>query len=390
MATIAARVCESESVPEQAIEPASLIIAEKREAIKVEHDGRLGWREYLRRLGVDAAIILCELRGAETGRRLFFVGLDEARGNVQLTDGLIAYAEGLWRNHPRSAFESLGQAIAITGGVRPAQGHQLSRLLADYAHIAVMHASQCGDGVSAVFLTKTQPFDTGISHRLSEALPLFHDGARAHARSDQAQVRAAQLTAMLDQVSLATFLVNPNGRAVFVNSVAQQMLSERRFLMQQADGRLACPDSLQTKGLRAAIRAAATAAPGAGEQFSIRLGQIEGDWRLAVVVPADPLAGDEQLRCAMIVVHGPQQAEVSTHLLKALGLLPSEQRFLAAFLKTSSLAEAAKLSGLSEESARTYLKRVRSKLGVHRQFELARLIYGLAPPIRFAQQQAAE
>ena len=46
-----------------------------------------------------------------------------------------------------------------------------------------------------------------------------------------------------------------------------------------------------------------------------------------------------------------------------------------------SLGNAAEGCGLSEETARTYLKRVRAKLGVHRQMELAGLISGLVLPL---------
>ena len=81
---------------------------------------------------------------------------------------------------------------------------------------------------------------------------------------------------------------------------------------------------------------------------------------------------------------GPGKVDAPSSLLEALGLLPSEQRFLGQFLKSSSLGNAAEGCGLSEETARTYLKRVRAKLGVHRQMELAGLISGLVLPLRAA------
>jgi DNA-directed RNA polymerase specialized sigma24 family protein len=83
----------------------------------------------------------------------------------------------------------------------------------------------------------------------------------------------------------------------------------------------------------------------------------------------------------MLIVLAPGKMAAPTQLLEALGLLPSEQRFLGHFLKSSSLCNAAVDCGLSEETARTYLKRVRAKLGVHRQMELAGLISGLVLPI---------
>jgi hypothetical protein len=92
-------------------------------------------------------------------------------------------------------------------------------------------------------------------------------------------------------------------------------------------------------------------------------------------------SGDVTTQCAMLIVLAPGKMAAPTQLLEALGLLPSEQRFLGHFLKSSSLCNAAVDCGLSEETARTYLKRVRAKLGVHRQMELAGLISGLVLPI---------
>ena len=114
----------------------------------------------------------------------------------------------------------------------------------------------------------------------------------------------------------------------------------------------------------------------------IRLDGPDGSWRLAFVVPATPNTPDGACRSAMIVIHAPTTVQASPHLLEALGLLPSERRFLTSFLKASSLNEAAVDSGLSAETARTYLKRVRAKLGVHRQMDLASLISGLVPPLK--------
>ena len=92
-------------------------------------------------------------------------------------------------------------------------------------------------------------------------------------------------------------------------------------------------------------------------------------------------SGESGTRCALLFILAPGRMTASAQMLEALGLLPSEQRFLGHFLKSNSLCDAAIDCGLSEESARTYLKRVRAKLGVHRQMELAGLISGLVLPV---------
>lgn len=368
-------------------------ITEKRDAAICEHGGETGWRTYLARAAVDAAIILCAMRGAEGGRHVFFVGLDQAKEDPQLSDGLVVYAEQCWQAHPQDAFHTFAipdDAANDCASLSAFGGFRLNRVLAQFDHGAIMHAHSGADGISVLLLRRAGagPFCDLTQRRLLEMFPLFYEAATAQARSARNEQRAALLTAMFDQVSLATLLIGATGRPLFVNEAAQSMLKSRHFIFQSADGLLTCADSVQTKLLRAAIRTATTAVGDPQDEISMRIGHVETDWRLAVIVPASTRAGNRQIRCAMVMIHKPQHSHAPSHILKALGLLPSEQRFLQSFLATSSLAEAAAQSGLSEETARTYLKRVRGKLGVHRQLELAQLIYGLVPAIRPAHSLA--
>lgn len=366
------------------------IVSEKRDPAIRDHGGEAGWRAYLARSGVEAAVVLCTLRGPDGGRHVFFVGLDQAKDDAQLADGLVAYAERCWQAHPHASFHPFAIADGVgdhAADVPAFGGFGLGRVLGQFGHGAVMHAHSGTDGISALLLRRTAagPFCDLTQRRLLEMFPLFYEAATAQAKTARSEQRAALLAAMFDQVSLATLLIGATGRPLFANEAAQAMLKSRRFIFQSADGTLACADSTQTKALRAAIRTATTASGEPKDEISMRIGHVETDWRLAVIVPASTRVGNQHLKCAMLMIHKPQHSHAPSHILRALGLLPSEQRFLQSFLRTSSLAEAAAQSGLSEETARTYLKRVRGKLGVHRQLELARLIYGLVPAIRPAQ-----
>ncbi|MBW8754401.1 MAG: hypothetical protein JF595_09645 [Sphingomonadales bacterium] len=187
---------------------------------------------------------------------------------------------------------------------------------------------------------------------------------------------------MFDKVSLATLLVDADGRPIFCNDAARMMLNERDWLLLSQDGTIACRNAGLSKQLKTAIRGVATIGDFALTETVLRLDNVEGEWRLAFIIPAVSRFRDESSRCAMVLVHAPARTDASAQLLSALGLLPSEQRFLSSFLRASSLSEAAIETGVSDETARTYLKRVRAKLGVHRQMDLAGLISGLVPPIR--------
>lgn len=196
------------------------------------------------------------------------------------------------------------------------------------------------------------------------------------------------LEAMFDRVSLAMTMLSADAKPLFMNSAATAMLDERKWLIRSADGSIASTDTKQSKQFRESIRLAATADTNIPTENVFRLDCNNGDWRLAYVLSAISRSGDTTTRCAMLIVLAPGKMDAPTQLLEALGLLPSEQRFLGHFLKSSSLGNAAVDCGLSEETARTYLKRVRAKLGVHRQMELAGLISGLVLPVHASSSQS--
>jgi len=224
------------------------------------------------------------------------------------------------------------------------------------------------------------------------ALPLtpppFPESAPGGAQQPRQSQRSAMLEAMFDRVSLSMTMLTADAQPLFMNSAAKAMLDERKWLIRSADGSIASVNSRQSKQLRESIRQAATTDSGGMTENVLRLDCNNGEWRLAYVVSAISRSGETTNRCALLIVLAPGKMDAPTQMLEALGLLPSEQRFLGHFLKSSSLGNAAVDCGLSEETARTYLKRVRAKLGVHRQMELAGLISGLVLPIHSGNTQA--
>ncbi len=70
-----------------------------------------------------------------------------------------------------------------------------------------------------------------------------------------------------------------------------------------------------------------------------------------------------------------------SQFLSGLGLTESESRLASRIISGMSLKSAASELELSEESARTYLKRVFSKMGVNRQAELVSAVAKLSAPI---------
>lgn len=346
------------------------------------------WYDYLAQHGVKAAILSVLLPSAGSQRHAFLVGLESARHDLDATQQLLAIAERLWarmEHDPALQFD-----VSTIWPDQPETG-LVGELLARFDHGVSAQTQHQGAKVRAVYFREKalDRFSPQEVASLQLILPLFAESAAGGAQLARQAQRSAMLEAMFDRVSLSMTMLTSESRPLFMNSAAKAMLDERKWLIRSADGSISSINSRQSKPLRESIRRAATAEPGALTENVFRLDCNTGEWRLAYVVSAMSRSGETTNRCALLIVLAPGKMDAPTQMLEALGLLPSEQRFLGHFLKSSSLGDAAVDCGLSEETARTYLKRVRAKLGVHRQMELAGLISGLVLPIHGPNSQSA-
>lgn len=344
----------------------------------------IGWRDFLETMGVAAAVMGFIAKAADGGRQAYLIGFDQARSNQALTEDLIRYAERAWKSADDAAFHAFRVATGAIGAglydAFAASDPSGGQALLPFDHAAVMQCSgNTGMLWAVLFRARHDGGFEACQRSLTSAGPMFLEAAATHTASLRQQRHSELLEAMFDRVSLAVMLVDSGGRPVFCNAAARSMLDGRDALLRACDGSLSCNGAAETKRLRAAIHSVANAADDA--EAVLKIGTNDGDWRMLFVVPARTRSAGGLTRCAMVLVDTRRPCEAPGPLLRALGLLPSEQRFLNAFLRSNNISEAAAQSGLSEETARTYLKRVRAKLGVHRQMELAQLIYGLVPPL---------
>ncbi len=344
------------------------------------------WRDYLAQYDVTSAIMTVTFPAPNPQRHAFLIGLDNARNNPCATQRLLAIAERLWEKvGQQSAFQFQVSDTNLTSGVAPDGDDDAAGddILAMFDHGVAAQTQHNGAIIQAIYFRRTGMgrFSRQDVGSLQLILPLFADSAAGGAQIARQSRRSAMLEAMFDRVSLSMTMLNADSQPLFMNSSAMAMLDERKWLIRSADGSISGTNPKQAKKLRESIRLAATATGNTPTEDVYRLDCRTGEWRLAYVVSAMSHSGDVTTRCALLIVLAPGKMDAPTHLLEALGLLPSEQRFLGHFLKSSSLGNAALDCGLSEETARTYLKRVRAKLGVHRQMELAGLISGLVLPI---------
>lgn len=351
------------------------------QAIDVAADTRRLWHDYLAQFDITSALLTVALPASGPQRHAFLIGFDHVRGDAAATQRLLNTMDGLWTrvgDQPLHHFQLSGldpEPESSTGG----DGGIAIQMKRHGAHIRALFFRQRGAG----------RLSDQAACALQLIAPLLADSAVGVAKLALQSQRSAMLEAMFDRVSLSMALLSADGQPLFVNSAAGALIDQRKWLIRAADGSIGAADPQQAKGLRDSIRRAATATAHAPVEDVFRLDCRNGDWRLAYVISAKSRSGDGTTRCAMVIIMGSGKVDAPTSLLEALGLLPSEQRFLGQFLKSSSLGNAAEGCGLSEETARTYLKRVRAKLGVHRQMELAGLISGLVLPFHAADSTAA-
>ncbi|WP_439567409.1 helix-turn-helix transcriptional regulator [Sphingopyxis sp.] len=364
------------------------VAAGQSPSVDVAANTRRLWHDYLAQFDVASAILTVALPGAGGQRHAFLIGFDKVRGDAAATRHLLAMMEDVWARigeQPVHHFQFSG-ALFGAGPVADADSGADAPL---HSGIAIQMKRE-GKAIRALFFRpdSTAHFSDRDAASLQLIAPLLAESATGVAQLAHQSQRSAMLEGMFDRVSMAMALLSADGQPLFLNSAATGLVEQRKWLIRGADGTIVAANPGQAKQLRESIRRAATAAPDAPVEDVFRLDCRDGEWRLAYVISAKSRTGDSMTRCAMVIIMGPGKVDAPTSLLEALGLLPSEQRFLGHFLKSSSLCNAAEGCGLSEETARTYLKRVRAKLGVHRQMELAGLISGLVLPLHAADSPA--
>jgi DNA-binding CsgD family transcriptional regulator/PAS domain-containing protein len=361
--------------------------AEQPLSVDVAANTRRLWRDYLAQFDVASAILTVTLPGTGQQRHAFLIGFDQVRDDEAATRRLLTMTGDVWGRigeQPIHHFQFFGALFGAGAGPDNAEAD------GPHHHGIAIQMKRDGKSIRALFFRHggAAHFSDADAASLQSIAPLLAASATGVAQLAKQSQRSAMLEGMFDRVSMAMALLAADAQPLFLNSAATRLIEQRKWLIRAADGAIIAANPDQAKRLRESIRRAATASPDEPVEDVFRLDCRDGEWRLAYVISAGSRRGDSMTRCAMVIIMGPGKVDAPASLLEALGLLPSEQRFLVHFLKSNSLGNAAEGCGLSEETARTYLKRVRAKLGVRRQMELAGLISGLVLPQNAADSPA--
>jgi DNA-binding CsgD family transcriptional regulator/PAS domain-containing protein len=202
------------------------------------------------------------------------------------------------------------------------------------------------------------------------------------------KLEAETLSATVDALSAAVFLIGPDETITYANASAQAMLDEGHVLKRAADGRLSAVAPTDRAELGDAIAAlTADAAARTGAASVILLNGKNGGRFVAHLVSLT--SGQREQAGRMLGATGAifvHQAELKRPTLiqfvaKRFGLTEAESRVLFTILEAGGVQETAAVLGVSDETVRTHLKRLFRKTDTRRQADLVRLIGEMANPM---------
>lgn len=229
----------------------------------------------------------------------------------------------------------------------------------------IVHA-ECG--------REERPVPREVVHRLDLLRPHFARAALLSARLELERARSAAQT--LELIGLPGAVLRQGGSILAANGLLTALMPE---VVQDRPKRLAIVNPAADRLLEAGLARLAVA--GGEAVGSIAIPATEGRPPMIVhLVPVRRAAHDVFSGATVIVVVTPVVAgeAPSAQVVRGLfDLTPAEARLAAALAQGAPIGDVARRFGISELTARTQLKAVFAKTGVHRQAELVALLASL-------------
>ncbi|MEM1112709.1 MAG: helix-turn-helix transcriptional regulator [Pseudomonadota bacterium] len=223
-------------------------------------------------------------------------------------------------------------------------------------------------------------FDKAQRDLLKAVVPHLRQAIRLYAQLSRTRSERDIYAGAVDQLSVATIILDEQGRVLNTNAVAARLLAsddaiglrEQRLLLANRDsGRKlqAAIDEVihaDQQGQAALVRA-----------MRVARGDGRADLGLVVRPPPDTARMEGQaVPAAAVFVSDPELRESASQqtLGDLFDLTPAETRLAISLSRGLSLAEAAETQGISQHTARAQLKAIFAKTGASRQAELVRLV----------------
>ena len=203
---------------------------------------------------------------------------------------------------------------------------------------------------------------------------------RLHVRLNKIESERALYAGAVNQLSLATILLDENGAVLSCNRMAEQLLS-REPELQVSNGYLQVGDEATTAELQRLIGAVLEqqqhGGPAVIEAMRIQRDGDYSDLGVAVrPVPMNEWSEGRSVPTVAIFISDPDfGAEAPVRVIARLfGFTPTEAQLSLLLAEGLSLDEASQALGISRNTARTHLRSIFNKTGVSRQTLLVRLI----------------
>lgn len=217
-------------------------------------------------------------------------------------------------------------------------------------------------------------FAPGITTLLRQLAPFLRSVLRSYMALERERTSALLSGEAIQRLDFGWIALDVSARVLEADAQGRAILERSQALRIGPDGRLLAASARQGREIAAAVRALARQ-----EQRRPRAMVLSRDpWLDMLLVPADRSARSASSVPAVIAyVHGDSllSADRCEQLAQLFGLLPSESRLALALGRGMSIAEAASHLGLTQQSARTYSKRIYAKTGARGQADLVRFIH---------------
>jgi DNA-binding NarL/FixJ family response regulator len=200
---------------------------------------------------------------------------------------------------------------------------------------------------------------------------------------DQGKVREQALTATLDHVEAAVFLVGSDGAIAFANDPARRMLEEAA-LIRVSDNALHAVADDTDRILHDIVSSAANGDTSVGVRgVAVPLSNSSDERWFAHVLPLTSgrrqEAGQANHAVAAVFIRNtaPNAPPPLGTIAKLHKLTASEVRVLDALLRVNGVKAISESLGLSQATVKTHLQNVFRKTGTKRQSDLIKLVAGI-------------
>jgi DNA-binding CsgD family transcriptional regulator/PAS domain-containing protein len=221
--------------------------------------------------------------------------------------------------------------------------------------------------------------DRAVVERL---VPHFDNAIRTRATIDAARMGRAVYAEAMDQLTLATLILDTTGRVIHANALARDLLGQPDRITLAGD-RLVFTEPTDAKRFRDAVERAIDARravqPGIVEALRVR--RALGPGQFAVIVrPASGRLGTEEptLSSAVAVFISAETDRAQTPpvetVRKLFDLTRKEAQLAMCLTNGRSLREAAADLDITLNTARAHLRSIFAKTGIDRQARLVRAI----------------